>query len=86
MFRSGNLKQRIVIDIATAERMGYVTDVEINEISGRIESIIINKHSGFLSSLFGFGERSIPWESIVVMGREFVLVKTFENNKKCLKN
>ena len=86
MFRSGNLKQRIVIDIATAERMGYVTDVEINEISGRIESIIINKHSGFFSSFFGLGERSIPWDSIVVMGREFVLVKTFDFNEKCLKN
>lgn len=86
MFRGGKLKQRIVIDIATAERIGYVTDVEIDEVSGRIESVIINRHTGFLSYFFGLGEKAIPWESIVVMGREFVLVKTFDFAEKCLKN
>lgn len=86
MFRGGNLKQRIVIDISTAERIGYVTDVEINEVSGRIESVIINRHTGILSYLLGWRERSIPWEAIVVMGREFVLVKSLDFNEKCLKN
>lgn len=86
MFRSGKLKQRIVIDIATAERIGYVTDVEIDEVSGRITSVIINRYTGILSYLPMCRERSIPWESIAAMGREFVLVKSFDFEEKCLKN
>lgn len=86
MFRGGKLKQRVVIDISTAERIGYVTDVEINEVSGRIESVIINRHTGVLSYILGWREQTVPWESIVVMGREFVLVKSFDFGEKCLKN
>lgn len=86
MFRGGKLKQRIVIDISTAERIGYVTDVEIDEVSGRIESVIINRYTGLLSFLFGWREQSIPWDAIVAMGREFVLVKSIDFHEKCLKN
>ena len=75
MFRSNRLRQRIVIDVNSAERIGYVGDVEIDEISGRITKLIIRKHGGLLS-LFRLGEVAVPWEYITAVGREFVLVKT----------
>ena len=86
MFRGYNLRQRTVIDVDTAERLGSVSDVEIDEATGNISSIIVKRRYGFFSGFFGFGEITIPWSAIEAVGREFVLVKTFDFGEKCLKN
>ena len=86
MFRGYNLRQRTVIDIDTAERIGSVSDVEIDEATGNISSIIVKRRYGFFSGFFGFGEVTIPWGAIEAVGRAFVLVKTFDFGGKCLKN
>ena len=86
MFRGHKLKQRIVIDINTAEKIGYVADVEIDEISGRISYLIVSKYLSWWSSLFGIGELSLPWSSVTALGNEFVLVKSSNFTEKSLKN
>ena len=75
-----------MIDIATAEGLGYVSDLEIDEISGRVTALIVRKSGGFISGFFRLGEIAVPWQSVVAMGSEFVLVKTFDFVEKCLKN
>lgn len=86
MFKGTKLRKRIVIDIKTAEGIGYVSDLEIDEISGYVVAIIVRKGGGIFGGLFGIGEISVPWESVVAMSEEFVLVKTFDFAEKCLKN
>lgn len=86
MFRGHNLKQRIVIDINTAEKIGYVTDVEIDEISGNISYLIVSKYMTWWSGFFGIGEVSLPWASVTALGDEFVLVKISNFMEKSLKN
>lgn len=86
MFKGTKLRKRVVIDIATAEGLGYVSDLEIDEISGCVTALIVRKTTGFLGNFFGLGEVSIPWHCVVAMGNEFVLVKTFDFAEKCLKN
>ena len=75
MFRGMRLSQREVIDISTAEKLGFVNDVEINEVTGNIESIIVPKRYRFFTHIFGGGELVIPWENIEAVGREIVLVR-----------
>ena len=75
MFRGMKLRQREVIDISTAEKLGFVNDVEINEVTGNIESIIVPKRYRFFTHIFGGGELVIPWENIEAVGREIVLVR-----------
>lgn len=75
MFRGMRLRQREVIDISTAEKLGFVNDVEINEVTGNIESIIVPKRYRFFTHIFGGGELIIPWENIEAVGREIVLVR-----------
>jgi len=75
MFRGMRLRQREVIDISTAEKLGFVNDVEINEVTGNIESIIVPKKYRFFTHIFGGGELVIPWENIEAVGREIVLVR-----------
>ncbi len=75
MVRACDLKQREVINIVNAERLGYIYDVDIDFETGRIRSIIIPNRRG----LFGFFSKRndyvIPWEKIVTVGREIVLVR-----------
>ncbi len=78
MFHGAKLRRRTVIDINTAECIGYVSDIEIDEASGRITAVIVRKHYGLLASLFRIGEMSVPWQTITAMSDEFVLVKSFE--------
>ncbi len=78
MFHGGKLRRRAVIDIKTAECIGYVSDIEIDESNGRITAVIVRKHYGLLASLFRIGELSVPWNTITAMSDEFVLVKSFD--------
>lgn len=77
MFRSHSFKNREVINIDTAERIGIVSDVEIDEVTGSIRALIVKRHGSFLSTMLG-GELIIPWSSIAVMGEEIVLVRAVE--------
>ena len=85
MYRGNKLRQRIVINAATAERIGSVYDVEIDAVSGRITQLIVRRYGG-LAGLFRFGETMIPWDAIVAAGTEFILVKHIEISEKRLKN
>ena len=78
LFHVAKLRRRTVIDINTAECIGYVSDIEIDEANGRITAVIVRKHYGFFSSLFRIGEMSVPWHTITAMSDDFVLVKSFD--------
>ena len=46
MSRGYELKNKEVININTAEKLGYVSDVEFGESSGNIEAIIVPGRCG----------------------------------------
>lgn len=75
MFRGGKLKNRAVIDTVTAERIGYVSDIEIDEHEGKITAIIVWR-GGFFRRIIGGGEMMVPWTQIAAVSNEFVLIKT----------
>ena len=75
-----DLKQREVINITNAERLGFINDVDIDFETGKIRSVIIPNRRNFP---FIFSKRNdyiIPWEKIVAVGREIVLVKIEDIN------
>ena len=83
MFRGYNLKQKEVVNIKTAERLGRISDVEISESTGNIEAIIVPRKRCCLARLFGGGELVIPWSAIEVVGEDLVLVRFFDiDNEK----
>ena len=69
MFRGCKLRQKEVINITTAERLGYVSDVEISEKTGTIEAIIVPRRGCFFRRIIGGGELIIPWNHIAVSER-----------------
>lgn len=80
MFRGMKLYRKEVIDIATAEKIGIISDVEINEKTGNIDALIVPQRGKFLSRLWGGGELVIPWDNVVVMGKEIILVHMSTKN------
>ena len=75
MVRACDLKQREVINIVNAERLGYIYDVDIDFESGKIRSIIIPNRRGLIGFFTKRNDYIIPWEKIIAVGREIVLVK-----------
>ena len=82
MFRGMKLCRREVINIINAERLGFVSDVEINEKTGNIAAIIVPKKGQIFARFFGKGELVIPWKNVEVMGKEVILVRFSEFDKK----
>ena len=72
MMSASELRKREVIDADTAERLGFVYDMDIDFESGKIESIIVPKR--FL--IFKRHEYVIPWKNIVAISKEIILVKS----------
>lgn len=80
MFRGYNLRQKEVVDIETAERLGFISDVEIDGRTGNIEAIIVPKRGWFFTRIFGGGEMIIPWSAIEVVGNDLILVRFHFNS------
>ncbi len=75
MLKSEELCRKEVINIRTAERIGFVDDVEIDLESGCISGLVVPKRRVF------FLKREdcvIPWSSISVIGSEIILADFFE--------
>lgn len=76
MIKINSLYDREIISIFDGSKIGEINDIEIDEKSGVITSLVI---SGRLR-LFGLLGRKepilIPWESVRVIGEETILVDT----------
>ena len=74
MARMFDVKQKEVINIRDGCRFGYVCDLDIDVVKGKIAAIIVPGPA----RLFGvFGreqEFHIPWDAIRQMGEDLILV------------
>ena len=73
--RAAELKQREVINITTAERIGFVSDVEMNFENGCVESVIVPKRGSFSGLFCKKQDVIVPWEKIVSVGRDLILIE-----------
>ena len=71
--RAGELRQKEVININDAARLGYVSDVEVSLNKGEIEAIVVPGKM----KLFNFGKNDdlvITWDKIRQIGEDVILV------------
>ena len=70
---SEDFREKEVINVCDGKRLGCVSEVEFNVCDGRLTAIIVPAEGGFLG--FGSKERIvIPWEKIVRIGEDVILV------------
>lgn len=79
MLRNFDLRQKRVIDVDTAEALGFIRDMDIDFETGKIRSVTIPQ-KGFLGWLSGEKNVTVPWERVVAIGSEFVIIKKQEKN------
>ena len=74
MLKNFDLKQKRVIDVDTAEVVGFIRDMDIDFETGRIRSVTIPQRGIF--GLFSGGKNvTVPWDRVVSIGNEFVIIK-----------
>jgi YlmC/YmxH family sporulation protein len=74
MVRIYELRQKEIINIRDGARFGFVADLEICAVHGKIESIIV-AGPGRVFGIFGRdAEYCIPWECIKQIGCDLILV------------
>lgn len=82
MVRTSDFRQKEVINIRNAEKLGYIRDVDINFETGKVDAVIVPKRTGIFKIFSTEKEYEILWSDIVKIGREVVLVDFFEGECK----
>ena len=72
--RIDELKNKQVVRVKDGYVIGYVSDIELDTASGRLESIIIFGRMRFFGLLGREEDIIIPWSDIQVIGEETILV------------
>ncbi|MBM7586753.1 YlmC/YmxH family sporulation protein [Bacillus pakistanensis] len=80
MVRISEFQIKDVVSISDGRKLGNINDIEINLDTGKIEAIVIGGN-GKLLGFFGRDEDVvIPWNSIVKIGEDVILVRHKDNH------
>ncbi len=68
-----NLRDKEIICVQDGRRLGYVCDLELDPVTGKICALIVPGSVGLLS-LARRTRCCIPWENVVRIGDDIILV------------
>ncbi len=74
MNRTSDFRQKEVINLSDGRRLGFVSDVELDLEEGKIDAIILPGVGRLFGILGKDNEFVIPWEKIVRIGEDIILV------------
>ncbi len=74
MVRMADLRDRDVVNVNDGKRLGMISDIEIDVESGRIKAIVIPGGGGFIGVLSRKHDLVIPWDHIIKVGIDTILV------------
>lgn len=69
------LKDKEVVNCRDGKRLGYICDLEIDTVSGKIIKIILPPYGSLFSRPGAKSCIVIPWEHIEKIGDDIILVK-----------
>ncbi len=78
MLRGGQLRGKEVINARNAEHLGYISDIEFDERSGRLLGVAVMKR-GFWRRILGIGEYTVPWSAVRAVSGEFILADLYDD-------
>ena len=73
-----DLQERQIINIADGKCWGNIKDVELDVEHGCIKALVLPGVSGLWSLLQTHGELLIPWEKVVRIGVDVILINAQE--------
>ena len=60
--------------IADGKCLGNIKDIELNVLDGTIQALVLPNTGGFWSMLQNQGELLIPWQKVIRLGVDVVLI------------
>ena len=84
--RIGDLHYKEVINISTGQRLGYVSDLEFEMQTGKVLSFIVPGRRRLWGRLPGDTDYIFPWESIIRMGDDTILITSDSKDPQVKKN
>ena len=73
-----DLRFREVINTKTGQRLGYITDAEIDMTDGRVTALIVPGQRKLGGLMPGDADYCLPWGSITLMGSDLILTESCE--------
>jgi len=74
MIRVSELRNRDVVNVNDGRRLGIITDLDMDLDKGRVKSIIVPAPGGVWGKFAGGKDFVVPWEKIVKIGVDTILV------------
>lgn len=71
---ASDFRRKEVIDITTGNRLGFITDVDIDLEKGVVNSVIVPGKRRFFGLLPPEEDVFIPWKSIKKIGEDIILI------------
>ncbi|MFC4387325.1 YlmC/YmxH family sporulation protein [Gracilibacillus marinus] len=75
MITLSSMQMKDIVYIEDGTKIGHLTDIEINVEYGRIVSLIVATQSKVLGFFGEEREVIIPWENVMRIGQDVILVK-----------
>ncbi|GHV41525.1 hypothetical protein FACS189490_08610 [Clostridia bacterium] len=73
--RMYELKQKEVINVRDGDRLGLVSDLEIDETCGKIRELIVPAPGRILGMFGREQEYRIPWACVKKIGEDLIIVE-----------
>jgi YlmC/YmxH family sporulation protein len=70
----GELQSKDVINVVDGTKMGRIANMEIDVTTGRITAIIVQTNTRLMNFFTGGNNIVIPWNQIVKIGGEVIIV------------
>lgn len=80
--RISELQYKEVVDITNGTRYGFIGDLELDEATGIIRSIVITGKSRCLGLLGRESDTVFPWSAIKRIGSDIILVDSSESPRQ----
>lgn len=80
--RLADLRCKEVINVADGCRLGFVCDVEIDIVTGRVAAIIVPGPCRILGLFGRDDDYIIPWECIRRIGEDMILIEVLGEHRR----
>lgn len=75
MIKISDLRTREVVNVPDGKKMGLIKDIDLDVERGRITSLVLPGPNRFMSLFSRKEDIVIPWERIVKIGKDVILVE-----------
>jgi len=75
MIKISDLRTREVVNVQDGRKMGVIKDLDLDVEKGRINALVLPGPNRFINIFTRKDDIVVPWERIVKIGRDVILVE-----------